>query len=171
MHWNPLLGLSCMTLLCSCSAVDQQLADAPDVTVQSSPNTAHNEQAISQIKELERRWSEAFVSKDYGFIEDIVAPDFMLVVFEGEPILVPRKYWMMNTRKWDIQNFSENVLDVVVKGNTAVATVEGNWRVVDDGKLIRDDSFFLTDTWVHSSDGWQIVRRHSQTTENRLRPD
>ena len=143
----------------SASAGDQNTTHA---NIETAPAVA------DEIERLERRWSQAFVNKDHEFIESIVAPDFKLIVFDGGPIIVPRSHWMMNTRKWDIEEYSENVLDVAVRTETAVATVEGTWRVVEDGEVIREDSFFLTDTWVRDGDSWQVIRRHSQTTQDNL---
>ena len=168
MSWKIATSLVCVSMLCACNAVESNETTISEPANIGAASNDQSAEAISEIKELEKRWSEAFVNKNYDFIENIVAPDFNLIVYEGEPFFIPRRFWMMNTRKWDIQAFSENVLDVVVIGETAVATVEGSWRVVDDGKLIRDDSFFLTDTWIQNGDGWQVIRRHSQPHEDRL---
>ncbi|WP_095012151.1 nuclear transport factor 2 family protein [Tsuneonella mangrovi] len=155
-------------LLAAIPGASQAQAEPSGPSAQATDRT---QAVVAEITALEGQWSDAFVNKDIDFIERIVAPDFMLAIFEGRPIIVPRKYWMMNTRKWDIQAFSAKVLDVAVAGDTAVATVEGSWQVADEGKLIRDDSFFLTDTWVKKGDSWQVIRRHSQTTEDRMERD
>ena len=51
-----------------------------------------NGPAIAEIGRLEHRWGQAFVSRDFAFIETIIAPEFKLIVASptGELAITPR---------------------------------------------------------------------------------
>ncbi|HXG81567.1 MAG TPA: nuclear transport factor 2 family protein [Sphingomicrobium sp.] len=114
------------------------------------------------IEDLERRWGQAFLAKDFDFIEQIVAPEFELVV--GTPagtFIVPRKDWMSNARAWDFVRFDNRIHQVRVTGDTAVVIASGYWMVKEDGKVITDQPYFVVDTWTRRNGSWQAVLRYS----------
>ncbi len=121
-----------------------------------------------ELLALEEQWGQAFLDGDYDFIEALVAPEFRLVIHEGAPFIVPREPWMANTRSWHFAAFDIEVHDIVVTGDTAVVVLSGTWQVDADGARIIDEAFFLTDTFVHRANGWQVIRRHSQTISDNL---
>jgi hypothetical protein len=55
--------------------------------------------------------------------------------------------------------FEAKVVDVIVAGNTAVASIEARWR--------RES--FLTDTWVKRNGQWQVIFRHSAPRHSDVR--
>ena len=53
-----------------------------------------------EIAKLEQKWGEAFVARDFDFIESIVAPEYRLVGAgnDGEFGVTRRDEWMKNAR-------------------------------------------------------------------------
>jgi ketosteroid isomerase-like protein len=123
-----------------------------------------NAPAIAEIRQLEHRWGQAFVSRDFDFIETIIAPEFKLVVASpnGELAITPRAEWMRTARIYKHLAFDERTADVTIAGDTAVATVEGLWTVqMAEDQPARPIRFVVTDTWVRRHHRWQVIARYS----------
>jgi ketosteroid isomerase-like protein len=109
--------------------------------------------AAAEVRRLEEDWAAAFRNRDYSFMERILAPEFVLAS-SGRPqgtSVTRREEWLRNLRAQAHVPFEAVVLDVVVAGDTAVATLEARWQ--------RES--FLTDTWVRRNGQWQVIFRHS----------
>jgi ketosteroid isomerase-like protein len=119
---------------------------------------------VAAITALETRWGEAFVKRDFGFIESIIAPEYALsgTTPAGDIAMMRRDPWMKNARLWVHEGFDARVVDVATAGDTAVATVEGLWTVKRDPNQPADRvRFVVTDTWVRRHGQWQVVWRYS----------
>lgn len=115
----------------------------------------------ADIRRLEAQWGQAFLANDYAAIERIVAPEFKLMRVEaGRPEFTGRARWLGNSRQLTFQEFEAKVTDVIVAGRTAVATVDGRWKV-SRGHQSRDERFIVSDTWVKRNGRWTAVFRHS----------
>lgn len=120
---------------------------------------------IAEITRLEHRWGQAFVARDFDFIESIIAPEFKLVVAspDGELAITRRTEWMRNAHIYKHLGFDERTVDVTTTGDTAVATVEGLWTVqMAEDQPARPIRFVVTDTWVRRNHRWQVISRFSQ---------
>jgi ketosteroid isomerase-like protein len=73
---------------------------------------------------------------------------------------MPRDAWFAGLGRMTFRRFNPNVTSVEAFGDTALATVEGDWTLEFDGRLI-DENFYVTDVWVRREGQWRIVRRHS----------
>jgi ketosteroid isomerase-like protein len=109
--------------------------------------------AAAEVRRLEEGWTTAFNNRDTRFMEQVMAPEYVLVSSGGPQgaIVTRREDWM---RVWLGQErlpYEARVLDVVVAGDTAVATLEARWR--------RES--VLTDTWTRRDGRWQLMFRHS----------
>lgn len=109
--------------------------------------------AAAEVRRLEENWVAAWTAQDYAFMERILAPQFMLASSGGAQgtTFNNREGWLKNARGMAELPFQAKVIDVIVAGDTAVATLEARWR--------RDS--FLTDTWVKRNGQWQVIFRHS----------
>lgn len=109
----------------------------------------------------ERAWAEAFVTGDYDPLQALLAPEFKLVGVRSTGASdIPRAQWFAMLPSMRFLRFEQEVTAVDLFGDTALATVEGYWRV-DWGERVIDENFFLTDVWVRPAGRWQVVRRHS----------
>lgn len=121
--------------------------------------------ATAEIVQLERQWGEAFVKRDFPFLEKIVAPEFRLVVAsdQGGYGITRRAEWMKNSKAFTHKAFAVETVDVNLVGDTAIATAQGLWTVAKKpGEEPRPIRFFVTDTWVKHGGQWQVVHRFSQ---------
>lgn len=119
---------------------------------------------VAEITALEQQWGEAFVKRDFAFIERIVAPEYRLVVAQpnGRYTIGYRAEWMQNSRAFVTHAFAVETVDVSRVGNTAVASARGSWTVVRKaGETPRPTQFFVTDTWVRRNGQWQVIHRYS----------
>lgn len=125
--------------------------------------------AVTEIAALEQRWGEAFVKRDFGFLERIVAPEYRLVGArdDGSHTVTQRDEWMKNARLFVHHAFTVETVDVNRAADTAVASAKGLWTV-----SFRPDApampirFFVTDTWVRRDGKWQVVHRYSHRLED-----
>lgn len=109
--------------------------------------------AAAEVRGMEESWTRAFNNRDARFMEQVLAPEYVLVNFDGPQgtNFTGREDWM---RVWLGPNqlpYEAKVLNVVVAGDTAVATLEARWR----------RKSFLTDTWARRRGRWQLIFRHS----------
>jgi ketosteroid isomerase-like protein len=113
----------------------------------------------AEIERLEQAWGRAFLARDHATLDRIVAPEFKLFRASNwdRSRFTPRDRWMANAKGFVFHIFEVEVLDTLVIGDTAVATVKGRWKV-DDSPVER---FLLADTWVKRGGQWQVVSRHS----------
>ena len=95
--------------------------------------------AVAEITRLEQQWGEAFVKRDFNFIERI-----------------------KNSRAFTHHAFAVETVDVNRIGDTAVASAQGLWTVsMRPGEAPRRLRFFVTDTWVRHAGQWQVIHRYS----------
>ena len=138
------------------------LALALAAAVAAAPVTP--DPAEAQLARLEHQWGEAFVQRDFAFIERIVAPEFRLVVAQpdGRVDIIRRKDWMKHTRDWTHHAFAVEVVDVNRVGDTAIVSAQGLWTVtMQPGTPPQPIRFVATDTWVRRHGQWQVVHRYS----------
>ena len=124
---------------------------------------------VAAIASLETRWGEAFVKRDFGFIDSIIAPEYALsgTTLAGDIAMMRREDWMKNAQLWVHEGFDARVVDVATIGDTAVATVEGLWTVKrDPNQAAERVRFVVTDTWVRRNGRWQVVWRYSNRLTN-----
>jgi ketosteroid isomerase-like protein len=120
--------------------------------------------AVAEITRLEQQWGQAFVTRDFRFIERLVAPQYRLVGArsDGKYDITRRAEWMKNARAFTSHAFAVETVDVNRVGNTAVASAQGVWTVSRrPGEAPRATRFFVTDTWVRRGGQWQVIHRYS----------
>ena len=119
---------------------------------------------VKLIRNLERQWGEAFVKRDFAFIDRIIAPEYRLAVAapDGRVSLTYRDEWMRNSRVFEHQAFAIDVIEVATAGDTAVALAQGLWTVkMRPDRPAQAIRFVVTDTWVRRKDRWQVIYRYS----------
>lgn len=124
---------------------------------------------VAAISSLETRWGQAFVKRDFDFIDSIIAPEYALsgTTPAGDIATMGRDEWMKNARLWVHEGFDARVVNVATAGDTAVATVEGLWTVKrDPNQPAEAVRFVVTDTWVRRHGQWQVIWRYSNRLTN-----
>ena len=135
--------------------------------------TAAPDAQSDEIARLETKWGEAFVARDFDFIESIVAPEYRLVVAapDGSFNIATRPGWMANAKAFTHHAFTVETVDVNRAGDTAVASARGRWTVtMQPGTQPRPIRFFVTDTWVRRDGKWQVIHRYSHRLDDAPAP-
>ena len=115
----------------------------------------------TDVKELERQWRDALFAKDEARLRELIHPQFKLVGIRSTgTVAVGLEDWLVALRKMDLISLEVRVMETVRLDRTIVATVDAQWKLRFMGHAI-DERVLLTDVWVCTDDGWQVVRRHS----------
>ncbi len=124
----------------------------------------------TDIEEQEGRLVQALQNKDREGLESLLAPEFRLVGIRSTGSSdMPREQWLAAAPEMSFHRFEVEVKSVEAYGDTAIATVDGYWRM-DWRDLKIDERFFLTDVWLRRGGDWQLVRRHSSPYEQARAP-
>jgi ketosteroid isomerase-like protein len=108
---------------------------------------------LADITRLEDEWTRAANNGDTSFMEEVMAPEYVLVGAGGPrgANITSRKDWMRVWLDGEQLPYEAKVLDVVVAGDTAVGTLLAHWR----------RKSVLRDTWSRRNGRWQLIFRHS----------
>ena len=119
----------------------------------------------TEIRAAEASWETAFKTGNHRYLQSLLAPEFRLMRAEkGKVLMTSRAQWFAKLRGYTFYAFDAKIVDVAVAGNTAIATVEGYWKVGIPSLGTRQEKFILSDTWVRRRGKWQVVYRHSTPT-------
>ena len=117
----------------------------------------------ADIAAIEQRWGQAFLTGDRAYLDQLLAPEFVLMRAEnGQTLFTPRDQWFATLERFIFHAFEVKTVRVVDAGDTAVATITGRWKVGMKGREgAREEAFVVSDTFVRRGGGWQVVYRHS----------
>lgn len=115
----------------------------------------------ADIRELERQWRDALFAKDEDRLRQLIHPQFKLVGIRSTgTVAVGLEDWLVALRRMDLISLEVRVMEAVQLDQTIVATVDAQWKLRFMGHAI-DERVLLSDVWVKTDEGWQVVRRHS----------
>ena len=117
----------------------------------------------ADIAAIEQRWGQAFLTGDRAYLDQLLAPEFVLMRAEnGQTLFTPRDQWFATLERFIFHAFEVKTVRVVDAGDTAVATITGRWKVGMKGREgAREEAFVVSDTFVRRGGAWQVVYRHS----------
>ncbi len=106
------------------------------------------------------RFDRVVLQRDLALAEQVLHPDYALVLVQPVPAVMPRAQWLALLPDYLVDEWDTEEQSVDVNGDCAavlhrvrmVATVLGSDR---------SGTFVLSDVWRRGADGWQIWRRHS----------
>ena len=112
------------------------------------------------LRRLEQEWADAVRTRDSAALERLIAADFTLSSEGSTDPAVPRSTWMTNTlQNLRVDSIRLSPAQVVVHGDTAMATLDFFWSGRFKEMPPFRDSTRLTDTWVRGPASWQALRR------------
>jgi hypothetical protein len=115
---------------------------------------------VAEIARLEQAVADAMLASDRPALEPILAPEFRLVGNRstGSGDLI-RSAWLDAVPKLKVHEISIWEPRVEAYGDTAIASVDGHWRIEWRGETF-EERFLLTDVWLRRDGAWQLVRCH-----------
>ena len=119
------------------------------------------DQHCQLIEGLERDWRDALCGKDVERLRAMVHPDFVLIGTRSTgPFMMHRDEWLDAIQRREVHEIALDVRDATALADVMIGTVHARWRLKYLGRII-EDCVLLTDVWVKTDDGWQVIRRHS----------
>jgi len=105
-------------------------------------------------------FDHAVNQRDHEVAERVLHPDFALVLVHPAAAVMPRARWLETldayvVHEWDVEEQLTDTGDGIASVLRRVrmrATVLGEDR---------SGTFIISDTWLRTSSGWQVWRRHS----------
>jgi hypothetical protein len=158
-----------MLLTCSFALRSSRIPSSFSSPPQSATLTAG-------FTKLETEMMEAVKQKDMSRLEQLLAPDYVLVTSARAGNPMDRKSWLELIAVYNVESFA--IGDVVVRclvprgdaGETCnLAAV--SWTIT--GKAIvggedRSDPSFIVDIWARHNGSWQLFSRYAGGKGNRL---
>ena len=122
---------------------------------------------------LEHAWANAMQARDLATLNAMVTDDFFVTIaVEGAPIRVTRREpWLASMPHYEIIEMTLGDFQVNVYDNVGVVNLMWTQRArVQGGE--RSGTFFITDIWRKTENGWRVASRHSSRPEpaNAARP-
>jgi ketosteroid isomerase-like protein len=117
------------------------------------------------IEDLSRQWMQAWMDQDQAALERLLAPDYNLIVSSLPDQPFDREAWLKTAlgpyrcTKFDYRNVQVRDLGSVA-AFSAIADQEAQLEGAD-----RSGSFWVTDIWRQSEDGWRVCARYSSRPE------
>jgi ketosteroid isomerase-like protein len=110
--------------------------------------------------QLERDWDAAFLRKDVGFIENVLASEFISTYPDGSRGDKARELAMVAALDQQIDSSTLDEFTVKVYGETAVVWFRRRLVGPVQGKPT-ELTFRFLDVFVRRPEGWQCVASHS----------
>jgi hypothetical protein len=144
------------------------------VSVVAAPERSAN--LTAGFTKLETELYQAIKQKDMPRLEQLLAPDYVLVTSAraGDPM--DRKSWLDLVAVYNVESFT--IGDVVVrclvprgdagdKCDMAAVSLTGTQKAIVGGED-RSGEGLLVDIWVRHNESWQLFSRYAGTKSNRL---
>jgi hypothetical protein len=112
--------------------------------------------AESVVTEIEKQRFAAFVSKDYAYLDKVLADDLFYCHSSGLIDTKTSFIQSMKDGKLIYQEMNVEELKVRIYGKTAVITGVCGAKVLSNGQQL-NTRFRFTDVYVKSKGGWQMV--------------
>lgn len=107
----------------------------------------------------------AWVAGDRSALEEILAPEFALIVSGRPRELFPRDAWLQAALGgYTATAFRYRDMQVRVFTDVAVVSSIGEQQATAFGQD-RSGTFFLTDVWCRRNGTWQVIARYSSHPE------
>jgi hypothetical protein len=122
---------------------------------------AQDEKTKKELEQLSWDWMNAWKTKDTLLLEKILAPEYrLLALINGELVSINRERWLNMVPLYTPTSFRYYDFDIRIYGNTAVVQSKFDQEATLNGQD-RSGTFQVSDVWVKSKKGWQVVHRHT----------
>lgn len=122
-----------------------------------------------EIEAASNRWMQAWVQRDPAVLEEMLAPDYALIVSATPTRQLDRSAWLATAcTRYLASEFRYR--DVVVRelgSDIAVMSSIAEFKATIDGAP-RQGPLFIVDVWRRNGDQWQVCSRYSSAPEEAL---
>lgn len=121
---------------------------------------------VQHLIALEHAWANAMQARDLATLNAMVTDEFFVTIaVEGTPIRVTRREpWLASMPHYEIIEMTLGDFQVNVYDNVGVVNLMWTQRArVQGGE--RSGTFFITDIWRKTENGWRVASRHSSRPE------
>lgn len=142
---------------------------APAAAQDSEPSTTL--QQSDDLVALEHEWARVMMAKDMDALDALMHPQFRLfITYSEERPVTPREIWLANVGRLYFNAIEIDQPVVTINNDTATvtATMHLDWGIIDGPEW--DPSYHLTDTWVKTAKGWQVIQRVSTLADVQEKP-
>ena len=119
-----------------------------------------------EFERLERAWADAVMRHDRSALEQLLAPEYALIVSAAPARPVPRATWLEQALgpyrvcRYTIEGLAARSVTDDVVAVSLVLTTDASVGGVD-----RSMTFFIVDVWRRADTAWQVVQRYSALPE------
>jgi len=117
-----------------------------------------------EIARLEHRWATALVQQDTAVLQQMLAPEYALIVSASPERPMMRATWLATLPEYHTRALAISGLTVRVLGDVAIASFVGDLTARVRGAE-RRGRYFLTDVWRQQGRAWQVIARYSSRPE------
>jgi hypothetical protein len=128
---------------------------------------------------LENELYEAIKRKDMPHLEQLLAPDYVLVTSARAADPMDRKSWLELMSVFNVESFT--IGDVVVRClvprgdqdkacDLAAVSVVSTQKAIVGGEDRSSDGSFLVDIWSHQGGSWRLFSRYASAKDKRRLP-
>jgi ketosteroid isomerase-like protein len=105
-------------------------------------------------------FDRAVQDRDHDAAEDVLHPDYALVLVHPAPARMPRERWLAVLDDYVVHSWDLREQQVDVRGDVGsiLSMVQMAATVLGED---RSGLFAITDTWLRDRDTWRVWRRHS----------
>ena len=118
------------------------------------------------VEERSNRWMKAWVAQDRATLEEMLAPDYALIVSSVADRSIDRATWLATCDRYIARSFQYRDVQIreLAPGIAVMSAIAQQEAKLDE--FDRSGSFFVTDIWRQSPDGrWQVCVRYSSHLE------
>jgi hypothetical protein len=118
------------------------------------------------VEERSNRWMKAWVAQDRATLEEMLAPDYALIVSSVADRSIDRATWLATCDRYIARSFQYRDVQIreLAPGIAVMSAIAQQEAKLDE--FDRSGSFFVTDIWRQSSEGrWQVCVRYSSHPE------
>ena len=112
------------------------------------------------LSELNRRWMQAYVSRDVAFLRDHMAEGYVGTFPDGSVHSKQGEIEALVSGRIAIEEMAPEEMRVQLCGDAAVLTGRSRIRASVGGSRV-EGALRFTDVWVHTANGWRAIASHA----------
>lgn len=107
-----------------------------------------------------KQFAECIVTRDVALAEEVLDPEYALVLVQPEKAVMPRERWLAVLPDYVVSVYDTEEEAVDIDGDLAVVLQRLRMEAVVLGED-RSGTFVVSDIWRRGEGGWRVWRRHS----------